>query len=43
MDINMTSRERFINALEQKNVDRVPYGYLWFGAGNAILKKWVQI
>lgn len=35
----MTSKERFINALEMKKVDRVPYGYLWFSAGNAILKK----
>jgi uroporphyrinogen decarboxylase len=35
----MTSKERFIAALEMKEVDRVPYGYLWFGAGNAILKK----
>ena len=35
----MTSRERFINALQQKDVDRIPYGYLWFGAGNAVLER----
>ncbi|WP_440956885.1 uroporphyrinogen decarboxylase family protein [Methanosarcina sp. Mfa9] len=35
----MTSRERFINALEMKEVDRVPYGYLWFGAGNTVLNR----
>ena len=35
----MTSRERFINALERKEVDRVPYGYLWFGAGHAVLER----
>ncbi|ADI73967.1 Uroporphyrinogen decarboxylase (URO-D) [Methanohalobium evestigatum Z-7303] len=35
----MTSKERFINALEMKDVDRVPYGYLWFGAGDAVLKR----
>lgn len=39
MKTEMTSRERFINALEQKDVDRVPYGYLWFGAGNAVLER----
>ncbi|MGB9928373.1 MAG: uroporphyrinogen decarboxylase family protein [Methanosarcina sp.] len=39
MDGELTSRQRFINALEQKNVDRIPYGYLWFGAGNAVLEK----
>ncbi|WP_406661700.1 uroporphyrinogen decarboxylase family protein [Methanolobus sp. ZRKC3] len=39
MTEQMTSKERFINALGMKEVDRVPYGYLWFGAGNAILKK----
>jgi uroporphyrinogen decarboxylase len=35
----MTSRERFINALEMKEVDRVPLGYLWFGAGDAVLDR----
>ncbi|AGB48620.1 uroporphyrinogen-III decarboxylase [Methanomethylovorans hollandica DSM 15978] len=35
----MTSKERFINALELKEVDRVPLGYLWFGAGNAVLNR----
>lgn len=35
----MTSKERFINALELKEVDRVPLGYLWFGAGNAVLDR----
>ena len=35
----MTSRERFIGALEGENVDRVPYGYLWFGAGHAVLER----
>ncbi|WP_340818506.1 uroporphyrinogen decarboxylase family protein [Methanolobus sp. WCC4] len=35
----MTSRERFINALEMKEVDRMPLGYLWFGAGDAVLEK----
>ena len=39
MEAEMTSRERFINALEQKDVDRVPYGYLWFGAGHAVLER----
>lgn len=33
MTDDMTSRERFINALEMKEVDRPPLGYLWFGAG----------
>jgi uroporphyrinogen decarboxylase len=33
----MTSKERFVNALEMKDVDRMPYGYLWFGAGNNVL------
>ncbi len=37
MTDDMTSRERFINALEMKEVDRPPLGYLWFGAGNAVL------
>lgn len=35
----MNSKERFINALELKEVDRVPLGYLWFGAGNAVLDR----
>ncbi len=35
----MTSKERFINALELKEVDRVPLGYLWFGAGDAVLDR----
>lgn len=35
----MNSRERFINALECKTVDRIPYGYLWFGAGHAVLER----
>lgn len=35
----MTSKERFINALELKEVDRAPLGYLWFGAGNAVLDR----
>ncbi|KXS41026.1 MAG: uroporphyrinogen-III decarboxylase [Methanolobus sp. T82-4] len=35
----MTSKERFINALELKEVDRAPLGYLWFGAGNAVLER----
>jgi uroporphyrinogen decarboxylase len=35
----MTSKERFINALEMKEVDRAPLGYLWFGAGNAVLDR----
>jgi len=39
MKEQMTSKERFTAALEMKEVDRVPYGYLWFGAGNVILKK----
>lgn len=39
MEAEMTSRERFINALERKYVDRVPYGYLWFGAGHAVLDR----
>jgi|GEM_PF-677418 len=39
MFYEMTSRERFINALEMREVDRVPYGYLWFGAGNAVLER----
>ncbi|MCQ1537012.1 methylcobamide--CoM methyltransferase [Methanosarcina sp. KYL-1] len=39
MTAEMTSRERFINALEQKDVDRIPYGYLWFGAGHAVLER----
>lgn len=39
MTEEMTSKERFINALELKEVDRVPLGYLWFGAGNAVLDR----
>ncbi|WP_269852039.1 uroporphyrinogen decarboxylase family protein [Methanosarcina horonobensis] len=39
METKMTSRERFIGALERKDVDRTPYGYLWFGAGNAVLER----
>jgi len=39
MKAEMTSRERFSNALERKDVDRVPYGYLWFGAGHAVLER----
>ncbi|KKH50689.1 methylcobamide--CoM methyltransferase [Methanosarcina sp. 1.H.A.2.2] len=39
MEAEMTSRERFINALEGNYVDRVPYGYLWFGAGHAVLER----
>lgn len=39
MSEEMTSKERFINALELKEVDRVPLGYLWFGAGNAVLDR----
>ncbi|WMW24744.1 uroporphyrinogen decarboxylase family protein [Methanolobus sediminis] len=39
MPDEMTSKERFINALELKEVDRVPLGYLWFGAGNAVLDR----
>ncbi|MDK2834137.1 MAG: hypothetical protein PWP63_1224 [Methanolobus sp.] len=39
MTEEMTSKERFINALEMKEVDRVPLGYLWFGAGNAVLDR----
>ncbi len=39
MPDEMTSKERFINALELKEVDRVPLGYLWFGAGNAVLER----
>ncbi|MDA0525479.1 uroporphyrinogen decarboxylase family protein [Methanococcoides alaskense] len=35
----MTSKERFVNAIEMKDVDRMPYGYLWFGAGNAVLER----
>lgn len=35
----MNSRERFINALERKEVDRIPYAYLWFGAGHAVLER----
>ena len=38
MPDEMTSKERFINALELKEVDRVPLGYLWFGAGDAVLE-----
>ncbi|RXG34730.1 uroporphyrinogen decarboxylase family protein [Methanohalophilus sp. WG1-DM] len=38
MSEEMTSKERFVNALEMKDVDRMPYGYLWFGAGNNVLK-----
>ncbi|TGC10670.1 uroporphyrinogen decarboxylase family protein [Methanolobus halotolerans] len=39
MSEEMTSKERFMNALEIKEVDRVPLGYLWFGAGNAVLDR----
>ncbi|WP_406657162.1 uroporphyrinogen decarboxylase family protein [Methanolobus sp. ZRKC2] len=39
MPDEMTSKERFINALELKEVDRVPLGYLWFGAGDAVLQR----
>ncbi|MBP1908957.1 uroporphyrinogen decarboxylase family protein [Methanolobus bombayensis] len=39
MPEEMTSKERFVNALEFKEVDRVPLGYLWFGAGNAVLDR----
>ncbi len=39
MPDEMTSKERFIHALELKEVDRVPLGYLWFGAGNAVLDR----
>ncbi|WP_321430871.1 uroporphyrinogen decarboxylase family protein [uncultured Methanolobus sp.] len=39
MPDEMTSKERFINALEMKEVDRTPLGYLWFGAGNAVLEQ----
>jgi uroporphyrinogen decarboxylase len=39
MPDEMTSKERFTNALELKEVDRVPLGYLWFGAGNAVLDR----
>lgn len=39
VEAEMTSRERFINALERKDVDRAPYGYLWFGAGHAVLER----
>ncbi|AKB86106.1 uroporphyrinogen decarboxylase family protein [Methanococcoides methylutens] len=35
----MTSKERFVNAIEMKDVDRMPYGYLWFGAGDAVLER----
>ncbi|AEH60760.1 Uroporphyrinogen decarboxylase (URO-D) [Methanosalsum zhilinae DSM 4017] len=35
----MSSKERFINALNGKETDRVPYGYLWFGAGNNVLRQ----
>jgi uroporphyrinogen decarboxylase len=39
MTDEMTSKERFVNALEMNEVDRVPYGYLWFGAGDAVLER----
>jgi len=39
MTDDMNSKERFINALKGKEVDRMPYGYLWFGAGDAVLEK----
>jgi len=39
MKEEMTSKERFVNALEMDGVDRVPYGYLWFGAGDAVLQR----
>lgn len=39
MSEEMTSKERFINALELKEVDRTPLGYLWFGAGDAVLDR----
>lgn len=39
MKEEMTSKERFVNALEMNGVDRVPYGYLWFGAGDAVLQR----
>ncbi|WP_406660383.1 uroporphyrinogen decarboxylase family protein [Methanolobus sp. ZRKC3] len=39
MKEEMTSKERFVNALEMDEVDRVPYGYLWFGAGDAVLDR----
>ena len=39
MPDEMTSKERFINALELKEVDRAPLGYLWFGAGDAVLEQ----
>ncbi|WP_342305433.1 uroporphyrinogen decarboxylase family protein [Methanolobus sp. ZRKC5] len=39
MPDEMTSNERFINALELKEVDRTPLGYLWFGAGDAVLEQ----
>lgn len=35
----MNSRERFERALKGMEVDRVPIGYLFFGAGNYVLKK----
>ncbi|WP_233564712.1 uroporphyrinogen decarboxylase family protein [Methanohalophilus sp. RSK] len=38
MSEEMTSKERFVNSLEMKDVDRMPYGYLWFGAGNNVLE-----
>lgn len=37
----VTSRERFINALEMREVDRPPYGYLGFRGGNAVLERMV--
>jgi uroporphyrinogen decarboxylase len=39
MPEEMTSMERFTSALEMKEVDRVPLGYLWFGAGDAVLDR----
>ncbi len=39
MPDEMTSKERFINALELKEVDRTPLGYLWFGAGDTVLEQ----
>ncbi|WP_406661649.1 uroporphyrinogen decarboxylase family protein [Methanolobus sp. ZRKC3] len=39
MTDDMNSKERFVNALEGKEVDRMPLGYLWFGAGDAVLEK----
>ncbi|MCS3924822.1 uroporphyrinogen decarboxylase family protein [Methanosalsum natronophilum] len=37
MEDIFTSKERFINALKGDEVDRTPFGYLWFGAGNNVL------